>query len=326
LPDGKRGVRLRARPTLTRGTKCLFIKFALVLAENPMRMLIHHLQPLTDVFDFVHHVFERPVTQRRIGLIILWIYLIALAGIELNRNGLLPPRLAAITPLGHFNAIHLAFTLILALEVMGLILTISRSVGRSVGKQLEILALILLRNAFKELGALPEPVSVAGNLDPILNIIVSGVGALCIFGCLCVFNRIFRSQGFIQAPEIRMRYVMTKKLLALFLFVIFCCLAARDLFLFVARGSGQDFFETIYTVLIFADIALVLIAQRYMPTFHAVFRNSGFVIGTLLMRLSLSALPPLDTAISVVAALYILALTWVTNHFMSPQREGGAKP
>ncbi|MDR1946755.1 MAG: hypothetical protein LBQ51_06270 [Desulfovibrio sp.] len=289
-------------------------------------MLIHHLQPLTDVFDFVHHVFERPVTQRRIGLLILWIYLFALAGIELNRNGLLPPWLAAITPLGHFNAIHLAFTLILALEVMSLILTISRSVGRSVGKQLEILALILLRNAFKELSALPEPVSVASNLEPVWNIMVSGFGALCIFGCLCVFNRIFRSQGFIQTPDIRMRYVMTKKLLALSLLVIFCCLAVRDLFLFTARGSGQDFFETIYTVLIFADIALVLIAQRYMPTFHAVFRNSGFVIGTLLMRLSLSTLPPLDTAISVVAALYILALTWVTNHFMPPQREGGAKP
>ena len=43
------------------------------------------------------------------------------------------------------------------------------------------------------------------------------------------------------------------------------------------RLQYQDmrFFETIYTVLIFADIALVLISQRYMPSFHAVFRNSG---------------------------------------------------
>ncbi|MDR2851146.1 MAG: hypothetical protein LBV65_03820 [Desulfovibrio sp.] len=286
-----------------------------------MRMLIHYFQPLTDIFDYVHHVWERPVTQRRVALIILWLYLAALGGIELNRMGVLPPWLAVVTPLGHFYAIHLAFTFILVLEVMALILTISSSIGRSVGKQFEILALILLRNAFKELGALPEPVTVAGNLDPILHIIVSGAGALFIFACLCVYNRIFRSQGFIHAPDLRMRYVMTKKLLALFLFVIFLGLVSRDVYLFFTCGGGQDFFEIIYTVLIFADIALVLIAQRYMPTFHAVFRNSGFVIGTLLMRLSFSAAVPWDTVVSSVAALYILALTWVTNHFMSHARD-----
>ena len=57
----------------------------------------------------------------------------------------------------------------------------------------------------------------------------------------------------------------------------------------IHTGEDMRFFETIYTVLIFADIALVLISQRYMPSFHAVFRNSGFVIGTLMMRLALSA-------------------------------------
>ena len=52
-----------------------------------------------------------------------------------------------------------------------------------------------------------------------------------------------------------------------------------------------------------------------MPSFHAVFRNSGFVIGTLLMRLSLSATAPWDTVISLFAAVYVLALTWTTSYF-----------
>jgi hypothetical protein len=292
-------------------------------------MWIHKLQWLTDAQDFIHHVWERPTVQRRTALIIFWIYVIALLGIEAGREGLLPPWVVMRTPASHFQAIHLAFTLILGMEVMSLILTISSSIARSVGKQFEILALILLRNAFKELGTLPEPVSVADSLQTVANIAMSGFGALFVFGCLCIYTKLFKPRQFIQSPEMRMRYVMSKKILALVLFVVFFGLAGRDTFLFLRTGDGQNFFETIYTVLIFADIALVLISQRYMPSFNAVFRNSGFVIGTLLMRLSLSAQPPWDAVISMGAAVYILALTWLTNRFLdgppSMQKEVAAE-
>jgi hypothetical protein len=262
-----------------------------------------------------------------VALLIFWVYVCALISIELNRQNLLPPPLAVLTPLSHFAAIHLAFTLILGLEVMGLILSISSSISRSIGKQFEILTLILLRNAFKELSALPEPVSVLNNLQPVLHIGISGLGALCVFACLCVYMRLFRPQRFIHKPEMRMRYVMSKKLLSLALFVIFFGFAVWEARLFFHGRGSHSFFENIYTVLIFADIALVLIAQRYMPTFQAVFRNSGFVIGTLLMRLALSATAPWDTVISVSAALYVLGLTWVTNYFLrSPCCPGEKNP
>ena len=75
-------------------------------------------------------------------------------------------------------------------------------------------------------------------------------------------------------------------------------------------------------MLIFADIAMVLIAQRYMPAFHAVFRNSGFVIGTLLMRLALSATPLWSPAIGLFAAVFVLAVTWGTNYFTPLQQQG----
>ncbi|MDR2055248.1 MAG: hypothetical protein LBQ10_05200 [Desulfovibrio sp.] len=288
-------------------------------------MLIDRLQPLTDVFDWLHQTWERPGTQRRVALLIFWVYVCALIGIELNRQNLLPPQLAVLTPLSHFAAIHLAFTLILGLEVMGLILSISSSISRSIGKQFEILTLILLRNAFKELSTLPEPVSVVNNLQPILHIGISGLGALCVFACLCAYMRLFRPQRFIHKPEMRMRYVMSKKLLSLTLFAVFFGFAMRDAWLFFHGGRNSTFFESIYTVLIFADIALVLIAQRYMPTFQAVFRNSGFVIGTLLMRLALSAAPPWDTVVSISAALYVLGLTWVTNYFLRSPYCAGKK-
>ena len=265
-------------------------------------MFIDRLQPITDAFDWVQHSWERAATQRRVAFFILWVYLLALLGVELNRHGILPPWLATVSPRNHFYAIHLAFTLILVLEVMGLILVIPSSLSQSMGKQFEILTLILLRNAFKELAHLPEPVSVANDMLPVLYIAISGAGALMVYLCLGLYKRIARRQmHFISSPNLRMRYVMSKKLLALVLFIIFVGVAVRDVIFFVTTGSDQSFFETLYTILIFSDITMVLIAQRYMPAFHAVFRNSGFALATLLIRFALAAPAYYAPAIGIAA-------------------------
>ncbi|MEG1609843.1 MAG: hypothetical protein RR317_01515 [Bilophila sp.] len=270
---------------------------------------------LTDIFDTIHRFWETHRTQRIVALGIFLVYLAGMVGIELNREGLMPPHIARMTPTNHFQAIHLAFTFILGLEVMGLILSISCSVSRALGKQFEIMALILLRNAFKELSYLPEPVSLAAGPEPVFRIALAAAGALAIFICLGFYNRLRKHQNYITNPEELQRYVMSKKLIALGLLGIFVGIIIRDAWIFASTGVETQLFETIYTVLIFADVALVLISQRFMPTFHAVFRNSGFVIGTLIMRLSLSAPHPWDTVASLFAALYVLALTWATTYF-----------
>lgn len=269
---------------------------------------------LGKIFDFFEGFWDRPGTGHLIGLIILWIYILALAGVEMKRVGIFPAWLPQPPPT-HFFSIQLAFTLILALEVLSLIFIIPDSLSRSIGKQLEILTLILLRNAFKELSALPEPVTIAMNdIIQIVDIAASGVGALCVFLCLGFYRRLSGKHHFMRNKASIESYVLVKKLVSLCLLVVFVFLGAKDFYLFT-MGESTRFFETIYTVLIFADITMVLIAQRYMPCYYAVFRNSGFVIGTLMMRLSLSAPPILCAAIAVFSALYVVALAWGTERF-----------
>lgn len=277
--------------------------------------LIDQLTPLTRLYDTMHHWWEHPRTLRYVAAITLLIYVLGLLGIEARRVGMLPPSLAAITPTSHIWAIHLAFTVILGVEVISLIFSLSASFSRSVGKQLEILTLILLRNAFKELGHLPEPISVAEHWQPIVYIATYALGALAIFIVLRVFLHIYPHGHYIQDRIMCAHYTATKKLLALLLLCITAGIGIRDVLLFLNTGESQNFFATIYTVLIFADITLVLVAQRYMPSFHAVFRNSGYVIATLMMRLALSASAPLDTAISLFSGFYVLALAWSMNYF-----------
>lgn len=282
---------------------------------------------LCRLYDRLHQLWEGSATQRRLALGLLWIYLLTLAAVELQRQGIFPAWLPT-PPTSHFWSIELAFTLILGMELLSLIFVLPASLSRSMGKQFEILTLILLRNAFKELPKFGEPVEIGlGNLFQIGEIAASATAALLVFLCLGVYRHLQQGRHYIQDDSRRQGYVLSKKLVALILFCIFAGIGAEHFLAFLEGRpvpGGSGFFETIYTVLIFADIAMVLIAQRYMPSYFAVFRNSGFVIGTLLMRLALSAPPYLCAGLAVFAALYVLALTWGIGRFSATFAEGGA--
>jgi hypothetical protein len=277
-------------------------------------MTLWMLEYFGDIFDRVQHALEHPVTQRRISTCVFWIFLATLAGVEAKNLGALPPGLAAHTPDSPLEAINLAFTLILVLELLSLVFAIACSLSRALAKQFQILGLILLRNSFKELTHLHEPVNMALDWESVLHIGILGASALIIFICLGLYHRL--PQAPVHLPsDMRMRYVLSKKTLGLVLLVIFACTGLRDLWIFLSTGHNTRFFENIYTVLIFADVALVLIAQSYMQSFHAMFRNAGFVLATLLIRIALSTPPPWDALIGICAALYTLALTWAITRF-----------
>ncbi len=264
------------------------------------------------LFDAIEGLFESTSSQKRIAKVFLWTYLLALATVECRLRGLVPEGLARFTPTSHFAAVQLAFTLILAMEILELILTIPNSFAQSMGKQLEILALIHLRNAFKELTHLSEPVSGSPSLA---YICATTATALCIFVALGIYCRMADMRKSAALSEQAPHYIACKKLLALVLLAFFAVAAGMELWEDAEGRHDLHFFQTIYTALIFSDIAVVLLAQQFMPSFHAVFRNSGFVMGTLLMRLSFSAEHPLDIAVSLFATLYVLALTYAVNRF-----------
>jgi hypothetical protein len=276
--------------------------------------MLRALEPAGHIFDSVHHTLEHPVTQRRLSTGIFWIFIAALAGVEAKRLGIVPTGLAAYTLTSPWDAINLAFTLILVLELLSLVFAISCSLSRALAKQFQILGLILLRNAFKELTHLHEPLNIAVDWQAVLCIGSLGVGALGIFICLGLYHRLPQPTRHLESG-MRMRYVLAKKMLGIALLIIFLYAGCDALWHFFSTGKNTNFFETIYTVLIFADVALVLIAQRYMQNFHATFRNAGFVLATLLIRIALGTPAPWDALIGVCAAFYALALTWAITRF-----------
>ncbi|GAB6037256.1 hypothetical protein JCM15519_18150 [Fundidesulfovibrio butyratiphilus] len=270
----------------------------------------------THAYEPMAHAWDNPRTEKAVTSVLVIIFLAGLACIQAKRWGLLPPVLAALTPDNHFHAVGLAFTLVLIMEVLGLIFTMPCSFSRSVGKQFEILSLILLRNSFKELVNLPEPIGVGGDWSPILRLSADGCGALVIFAILGVYYKIQNPDSHTaKSGYARYAFVASKKILSMALLLVFALLGLETLYQSVFHHRTIDFFDTFYTVLIFADILIVLLAQRFLPGYEAVFRNSGYALSTLLIRLALAAPPFYNTLLGIGAALFAVFLTLTYNAF-----------
>ncbi|MEE4313279.1 MAG: hypothetical protein V2J11_02225 [Desulfofustis sp.] len=275
-------------------------------------------EKITYLFDPLHHRWEHERLAKKISVGLVLFFLAGLLCIELQRLGLLPVSLTGLIPRSHFSAIEMAFTVVLILEVISLIFTLPCSFSRSVGKQFELLALILLRNAFKELSDFPEPIAFAGNEEAILRILSDGFGALVIFALLGVYYLIQRKkQDETMTSTDLFSFVAAKKGIALLLLAAFIFMGLRSIYLTLIDVSHSDFLHDFYTLLILTDILVVLISQCFQPGFYAVFRNSGFALSTVIIRIALAAPPYFNVLLGIAAALFAILLTIVSQKILS---------
>ncbi|OQX86674.1 hypothetical protein B6D60_05690 [candidate division KSB1 bacterium 4484_87] len=267
------------------------------------------------VFDKIESIWESQPLQSIIGYTLVFSFLVLLFLIELQRHELLPSFFAHLIPLKHFYAISFVFTLLLVYEVLSLVFSIVHSVSSSIGKQFEILSLILLRQSFKEFVYFPEPIKWEHISQPILHIISNAVGALLIFVILGIYYRIQQHQINIKNGKEKNRFITAKKLLALLLALIFMFLGIEVLWKWLIGGEVTDFFATFYTVLIFSDILIVLISLRYCQDYYSVFRNSAFALITVLIRLALVAPEYYNVVLALLAGIFALGITIAYNAF-----------
>ena len=282
---------------------------------------MHALTTVERIHDRLTEVWESKPVEAVLAWSLVVLFLGGLAGIWLKRWGFLPPELAAMTPDSMFEAVNLAFTALLVYEILALILVLARSVSISLGKQFEILSLILIRQSFKGLSAFGYPFTLEGHLLPLAELISNGVGALLIFVLLGVFYRLQRHKCVIRDDARRRRFIALKKLISLLMLVAFVVAGLATLFQELNGGpTGYSFFARFYTILIFTDILVVLVALRYQPGFPSLFRNSGYTLATLFIRLSLVAAPFYNAALGVFAVGYAIGLTLAYNAYL--RREG----
>lgn len=267
-------------------------------------------EKITYLFDPLHHIWEHDRMHRKIASLLTLFFLVSLIGIELNRQGMLPAPIAVLVPLNHFFAVQAAFTVVLILEVISLVFTLPCSFSRSVGKQFEIFSLILMRNAFKELSYFPEPITYLGNEEAVLRILSNGFGALLIFALLGIYYLIQKKPADEPMGSTDLyAFVAAKKGIAIILLAVFIFMGVQSMVYSILSIPHADFLHGFYTNLILADILVVLISQCFQPSFYAIFRNSGFALATLIIRIALAAPAFYNVLLGVAAAIFAILLT-----------------
>jgi hypothetical protein len=268
------------------------------------------LDPFLRLFDAVADRFERPATRRAFATLVASAFACSVVAIELARQGWLPAGLAAHVPTNHFRSVDLAFYLVLAWEVAALAIGLAASVANAAGKQFEVFSLILLRHAFEAFGHLDEPVAWGQARGVVVEIAWYGAGALSIFVTLGAYYGAQRHPPLPGNDEGRVSFVALKKLVALTLLAIYGVLAVR-----AAVQEDPRFFSAFYTVLVLADVFLVLAALRHSGAYHLIFRNSGLAASTVVLRVALTAPPAWSAALGAGAALFALAVSVACNRF-----------
>ncbi|MEL7496992.1 MAG: hypothetical protein AAFN77_05240 [Planctomycetota bacterium] len=228
----------------------------------------------------------------------------------------------------YLQAVYTPFSFILFYEVILLVLAIPKSLTTSICKQYEIISLIVIRRVFKDIGSFEDMDSWLNQPDAVKIVLLDMGGALLMFVAVTIFYRVRTCVQKSVTPEGIDEFIELKKAVALVLGGVLIALAAYNLFFWVSNtllvasdGSAaladadQFFFPAFFEFMIFTDVLILIVSISYYDRYEYLFRNSGFVISTVLLRISLSTPKPFDLAVAVIAVLYGLALVSVFAYF-----------
>lgn len=229
-------------------------------------------------------------------------------------------------------AIYTPFSFILVYEVYLLIYYLPRSITTYIGKQYEIITLIIIRRIFKDLSALslsPDWFTQKYDLQFTYDIVAS----VLMFFLIYLFYKQSRSRTFVDESNLpdqegTARFIRVKKLMALALVPILLLLSIFSfstwLYGTLVPAAHADvafqnlnnvFFEQFFTVLIIVDVFLLLFSFFHTDEFHKVIRNSGFIISTILIRLSFSVTGLMNTVLIIAAVVFGLVMFFIYNKF-----------
>jgi hypothetical protein len=229
-------------------------------------------------------------------------------------------------------AIYTPFSFILLYEVYLLIFYLPKSFTTYIGKQYEIITLIIIRRLFKDLANL----DLQGDWFKIkydLQFTYDLVTSIIMFSLIYLFYKqskikISHSQGNEMNSIALEKFIKIKKGIALLLLPFFIILTIGSFTIWVIgdvyTGSiasnpltniNNIFFEQFFSILIFADVLLLLFSFFITDEFHKVVRNSGFIISTILIRISFSTTGLTNNILILSSIIFGLLILYLHNKF-----------
>ena len=191
------------------------------------------------------------------------------------------------------SALYTPFSFILIYEVFLLIYYLPRSFTTSIRKEYEIISLIMIRKVFEDIPNLNTETGIFNTES--LNLLYNLLGILIIYYLIFLFKKTIKIIPKRKDTKDLSKFIAYKKALSIVLLPILILLCFSNLIswsqtLFINEYFTQNinsiFFVDFFTILILVDVFILLISFRYTERYAQIIRNTGFIISTILLRLS----------------------------------------
>ena len=195
------------------------------------------------------------------------------------------------------SAIYTPFSIILVYEIYLLIVYLPRSFSTAVSKQFEIISLIIIRRIFGDIPKVELDVNwfeYATNKQLIYDL----TGVLILYFLIYMFNQRREKLPKKLLSDRLKRFVSSKRAVSVLLLPVLIFTSIYSAFswfielFFNGKNAGgfsdinAVFYNEFFTILILADVFILLLSFQYTERYSQLIRNTGFVICTILIRLS----------------------------------------
>ena len=226
-------------------------------------------------------------------------FIFHLSLVLLNNNSIINIGNESLLLTNPISAIYTPFSIILYYEIFLLIFYLPRSFTTSILKQFEIISLIVIRRIFYDIPKLDlESNNWFENADN-LQITYDLICILILFFLIYLFNYV-KTNIVVKKGKNIDKFIDSKKIISVLLIPVMLVLFIIGLYNWYSIGISSNFassfyyvnevfYNTFFSILIIADVFILLLSFLYTERYSQIMRNTGFIICTILIRLSFSS-------------------------------------
>ena len=225
-------------------------------------------------------------------------------------------------------AIYTPFSFILIYEVYLLVYYLPKSTTIYIGKQYEIILLIIIRRIFKDISNL-ELTSNWFEVKYDLIFLYDIIAVVVLFFLIFIFYRLSdRQKKNVVINEKIEKFIQTKNRIASLLMPILVFLSlysfinwintsffSVNTLLYKFEDINKIFFEDFFTILILVDVLILLFSFLHSDKFSTVIRNSGFIISTIMIKLSFNTEGILNLILLVFSVIFGIVILYIHNKY-----------
>lgn len=233
------------------------------------------------------------------------------------------------------SALYTPFSFILIYEVYLLIAVLPQSFSSAIQKQYEIIGLIFIRRIFKDISHLN--LEKHGMMQEENYHLLVDIGIfLVLFFFTFLFMKMRKRTKNVENEEQYRSFIRFKKWISIAMMPVMLGLVIYEFGSWIAElqkfsagliteltDVNEIFYHDFFMVLICVDVFILLISFRYIQSYQQLIRNSGYIVSTVLIRLSFTAEGWYHSLLILLGVVFGVALLAIYN--LVRQQEDGAE-